>query len=242
MTVWITGAGSGIGLAFTRLLIDQGFTVYATSRNLASLEGLAEENSNLILLPADLTNAEDLATLKAFFVDKTLDTIVLNAGNCVYMDKAEIDVTAMRSLYEINVFSAVSCVDIAMDALKRSQSGHIIGVLSLSVYLPFTRAAYYGSSKAALSYFLQSLAIDLKPVGIQVSSVYPGFVDTDLTRKNDFAMPFLMSAEKAAEQLHKVLLKKPSRYAFPFAMHSILKGFSCFPALWSKIHKADIGV
>ena len=78
-------------------------------------------------------------------------------------------------------------------------------VSSMAHFFPFTRAEAYGASKAAVSYFADSLRLDLADSGISVHLIEPGFVDTPLTQKNDFAMPFLVTVEQAAERQVNVL-------------------------------------
>lgn len=237
-SVWITGASSGIGLTLAKQLADSGWQVLASARNEDSLLALEHYNTNIQALPADVTRDDDLETLKTFFSlrDKPLDAVVVNAGSCEYMLDARLDMDSMRRVFEINVFGAVATIDIALPYLKRAR-GQIVGVSSMSVYLPFTRAEYYGASKAAFSYYLQSLRVDLKPSAVAVSEIYPGFVKTPLTEKNDFAMPFSIPAEKAAAEIAKVMQGRSVRHAFPRPMHYLLKAFSLCPPLWRLVHK-----
>jgi short-subunit dehydrogenase len=88
-------------------------------------------------------------------------------------------------------------------------------VSSLAHYFPFTRAEAYGASKAALSYFTDSLRVDIAGSGIQVTLVEPGFIDTPLTQANDFSMPFMLTAEDAASRIANAIHKGALRYRFP---------------------------
>jgi short-subunit dehydrogenase len=241
-SVWITGASSGMGRALALLLAARGVEVIATARDSVALAEMAKKQKNLFPLPADLINHEEIERLRSWFStrNRPLDAVVVNAGTCLYMDDAKLDMGCLRRVFEINLFAAASTIDLALPYLERSpQGGHLVGISSMTVYLPFTRAEYYGASKAAFTYYLQSLAVDLAPRGIDVSIIYPGFVDTPLTQRNNFPMPFLMSTEAAAERIVRVLKNRPKTAAFPDPMHYLLRIIGKMPWLWHKIHKPN---
>ncbi|OZB41935.1 MAG: short-chain dehydrogenase, partial [Alishewanella sp. 34-51-39] len=94
---------------------------------------------------------------------------------------------------------------------------------------PFTRAEAYGASKAAISYFADSLRVDLHDTGIKVCLIEPGFIDTPLTQKNDFAMPFLMPVAQAAERIYSGIAAGKPRLRFPKRLSLMLKLLSALP-------------
>lgn len=240
-TVWITGASSGIGHALALMLANNGYQVIATARNAESLKALALQSPNIKALVADLACNEAIEKLQGYFTarNQAIDVLIVNAGTCQYMDNAEYDVKIMEDVFKVNVFAAANTIAVALPWLKRStHGGHIIGVSSMTVYLPFTRAEYYGASKAAFSYYLNSLRIDVKPFAIDVSIVYPGFVETPLTQKNDFPMPFLVSAETAAKAILAVIKKRPKNAAFPKPLHYLLRILGYIPGVWNWVHRA----
>ncbi len=240
-TVWITGASSGIGYALALRLANQGYKVIATARNASTLKALAIKNPNITALVADLTSSDDIEKLQGYFTarNEAIDVVVVNAGTCLYMDNAEYDAQVMEQVFKVNIFAAANTIAVALPWLKRSNyGGHIIGVSSMTVYLPFTRAEYYGASKAAFSYYLNSLRIDVKPFAIDVSVVYPGFVETPLTQQNDFPMPFLVSVEEAARVIQQVMKKRPKNAAFPKPLHYLLRILGNIPGLWDRVHRA----
>ncbi|HEY9034299.1 MAG TPA: SDR family NAD(P)-dependent oxidoreductase [Pseudomonadales bacterium] len=238
-SVWITGASSGIGRALAMRLADLGWSVLATARNEDALLQLEQYSSNIQALPADLTVAQDIDTLRTFFDlrGQGLDALVVNAGSCEYMDNATLDSASLRRVFELNVFAAAETIDVALPWLKKA-AGHVLGIISMSVYLPFTRAEYYGASKAAFRYYLQSLRVDLAASGVSVTEVYPGFIDTPLTEKNDFPMPLLMPVDKAVQRLVAALDSRPLRSAFPWRLHVLLKLMAVLSPLWRVVHQA----
>ena len=90
----------------------------------------------------------------------------------------------------------------------------------------------YGASKAAVRYLVESLRIDLIPAGIDVTLVSPGFVDTPLTRRNDFPMPQLWSAERAAAYIARRLPRRPLEISFPTLFILVLRLLGALPGRW----------
>jgi len=234
-SVWITGASSGIGKALAELLASKGFRVIATARDENALQALKNNYPSVDLLVADLTSEEDCQRVQTYFTHRNLplDVVVVNAGTCEYMDIHRFSADALMSVFSINMFAAAKTIAIAQPYLQQSSvRGHIVGISSMSVYMPFAKAQYYGASKAAFTYYLKSLALELQAENIDVSIAYPGFIDTPLTQKNQFAMPFLISAEAAAEQLLKVIRCRPKAAAFPKPLHYVLRILSLYPSAW----------
>jgi short-subunit dehydrogenase len=116
-----------------------------------------------------------------------------------------------------------------MPLLKSSLTPQLAIVSSMAHFFPFTRAEAYGASKAAISYFADSLRLDLADSGIRVCLIEPGFIDTPLTQKNDFSMPFLMSAEQAAARIFNGLHAGKLRLRFPRRLAYLLKTLNLLP-------------
>ena len=103
-----------------------------------------------------------------------------------------------RALLEVNLHGVLNCVDAVLPTLLAQRSGGLAIVSSVAGYIGLPKALIYGASKAALINFCESLYGDLRPLGIATYLIDPGFVDTPLTVRNDFAMPALMRADDAA--------------------------------------------
>lgn len=237
--IWVTGASSGLGRSLALRLAGGGAKVIASARNQKALDELAAQHRNIHPLAIDITDQAACDALPGRMAEITphLDQAILNAGACEYLDFPDPDWEAVRRVMEVNFFGTVNCVKVALPMLRQSNGkrGHLVVVASQVTAAPFPRAEAYGASKAALQYFCDSLRIDLAPEGIDVSVVNPGFVDTPLTRRNDFTMPFLMDVEEAAKRVDSKLRARPWRYAFPLRL-SLLLGFSrLMPRLWQKL-------
>ncbi len=238
--IWVTGATSGLGLSLAEQLAAKGATVIASGRNLGALEGLqATYPAKIRVLPFDVTDQSRLGQVKEKLASltKRLDRVYLNAGTCEYLDPVRPDWSMVNSVMDVNFSGMVNTVSVALEFLKRSPRGHIVGIGSQASQLPFPRAEAYGASKAAMRYFLESLRMDVKQYGIDVSIVLPGFVETPLTRRNNFPMPFIMSADAAAERIITAMEKRKFLYAFPKRLSLVLRVMSCFPKLWLALNK-----
>ena len=235
--IWITGGGSGIGRSLAQHLADMGNYVIITGRNQQNLETTrAHDPKRIVTLPLDVTG-EDVVTVareKMKEITDSLDRVILGAGTCEYVDDvSELDIDLFRRVFEVNFFGMVNSVSIATPFLTNAQRrGHIITLGSLSTVVPFPRAEAYGASKAAVNYFFDSLRMDVSGRNIDVTVVSPGFVDTPLTRRNDFQMPFLMEADEAARIIIKGMTRREKQIIFPGKLKWLLYLGKMFPGIW----------
>lgn len=232
--VWLTGASSGIGYCLAEKLIEQGAKLIVTARSEEKLLALKKINpTNVTVLACDLSDANAISylTQRLNAITRNLDTVILNAGNCEYVDIDKFDVDLIRRVNAVNYDGFVQCVAAALPLLKASTNNpHLVGVSSAAAFIGLPRSEAYGGSKAAMRHFLQCLRLDLAPYKITTSIVYPGFVDTPLTRKNDFPMPFLMTTNEAVEKILAGLRKQSLEIAFPRRLIWPLKLLSILPA------------
>jgi len=106
----------------------------------------------------------------------------------------------------------------------------MVGVVSAAAYSGMPRAQAYGSSKAALAHFLESMRVDLASSGITVLSAFPGFVETPLSDKNDFPMPMRVSSEQAANSIIKAIDRERDEIHFPWFFCAALRCIACLPS------------
>ena len=229
-TCLITGASSGIGRQVAKRYADHGWTVYALARSEDKLAELAEHpNINALVLDLTDTAALKQCTQKLHDDGLVLDLLLLNAGTCEYVDAEDLALDAFERTFAINVLAVVAACKYFMPLLKASLSPRLAIVSSMAHFFPFTRSEAYGASKAAVSYFVDSLRVDLSDTGIAVTLIEPGFVDTPLTQKNDFSMPFLMPVEEAAKRIFQGLEAGKARIRFPRRLSLLLKLLSALP-------------
>ena len=229
-TCLITGASSGIGRQLALHYAANGWRVYALARSKDKLAELAS-SAGIIALPLDLTDSGAIQRTAQQLSDDgvVLDLLLLNAGTCEYVDAYNLDLAAFERTFAINFHAVVAATKYFMPLLQASLSPQLAIVSSMAHFFPFTRSQAYGASKAAVSYFTDSLRVDLAGSGISVHLIEPGFVDTPLTQKNDFSMPFLVSVGDAAERIYTGLLRGKSRIRFPRRLSYMLKLLSLLP-------------
>jgi len=234
---WVTGAGSGLGRALVEKLAAAGHRVYISGRNGAALWSMVDEkDGDVIPVPCDVTDDRRMSEILQNQGVEYLDLVILCAGTCEYIDLPDLDIDKIRRVAETNYFGVVNSCIAALPLMKKAAGSgrkrpHLVGIGSLSSYIGLPRAEAYGASKAAMSYFLESLRCDVQDE-IDITVVYPGFIDTPLTARNDFPMPFLMTAEKAAGIVLDRAAKRPLKIAFPWRLHRVLKTMQCCQRFW----------
>jgi len=126
-------------------------------------------------------------------------------------------------------------VEAVLADVRRRRRGAIAGMASLAGYRGLPRSEAYGATKAAEINMLESLRIDLRPHGIAVHTICPGFVRTDLTAKNTFRMPFMLEADDAARRIARGLERGRSEIVFPLPMLLLMKAAKVVPVrLWAE--------
>lgn len=223
LTILITGATSGIGEALLKEACANGHAVIACGRN-------EDKLSELSALPNVSTlkfDACDEAATKQALKNVKCDIAVLNAGTCEYVDINEIEPDMFKRVFDVNVFGTVNVASALIPYLQKGNK--LVFVDSMARLLPFTRSQAYGASKAAVHYACKSFEVDLKSKGIAVQSISPGFVETPLTRKNDFSMPMSITSDKAAKYMLKGILSDKSAVYFPRRFGFIMRFLDFLP-------------
>ena len=202
--VWITGASSGIGREVALLMAKMDVHLVVSGRNQAALNELVQKTAAFPLL-FDVTQRQ--AHLDAAHIIRKefgrVDTAFFNAGDCTYVDVKNFDSGIFERMMQTNFMSIVYGVEAVLPLLRCAKAPHLIGMSSAVAYLGLPRSEAYGASKAAIRNFLEGLRVSLAPEKICVSLVFPGFVQTPLTDRNDFPMPGIISPQQAARRIVK---------------------------------------
>jgi len=201
--VWMIGASTGIGEAAARLLLDLGARVAFSARSADKLERAVAAAPRALALPLDVTDHASVMAAREALVAAWggVDLVLIVAGGYNEMRADGIDLDAANSMIDLNVRGAFNCLDAALPLLIAQGAGGIGIVASVAGYGGLPKALVYGATKAALINLTESLYLDLRPRGIAVYQINPGFVDTPLTANNDFTMPALMTAADAAFEM-----------------------------------------
>ncbi len=231
--ILITGATSGIGKQMVIDYLQEGHYLYAVGRDddaLAELEALGATPIDL-----DLMNRE--AVIEAFDKIEHVDLAICGAGACEYLDMPNFDSEVFMKVMSINMGTLSHAIEGVLPKLIASK-GRLVGLGSASAYVPFARAEAYGSSKAAIHYLMKTLQISLAPHDVAVSLVVPGFVDTPMTKQNDFPMPFLQTTEQASQAIRDGIKAKHDVIEFPKKLTLPLKTLGALPDMaWQQVSK-----
>lgn len=203
-TVWIVGASSGIGRATAQALLAQGARVVVSARNDAALQSFAQAHPGCQALPLDAT--DPLAVQRAaagLLAQGPLDCVVYCAGHYQPMRADTLNLDDLKRHCEVNYLGALYLLDAVLPALRARGAGHFSLVGSVAGYGGLPNSLAYGPTKAALINLAEALYLDLHPLGLGVSIINPGFVQTPLTAQNNFAMPALLTPEQAAQEMLK---------------------------------------
>jgi len=223
-TLLITGASSGIGQALALEYARGGARMALAARRAAELEAVAAQVRDLggeaLCIPVDLcdTDAAAEAVKRADRDLGNLDMVIANAGRGDTMLGSRLTWQHVGPVLDINVRGALATVVAAIPIFMAHQRGHIVGVSSLAGIRGLPTSAAYSASKAALRTFLESLRIDLGPVGIRVTDVQPGFVATPINEHARYPMPFKWPVAKAARHIARRLESGPAVIAFPLPL------------------------
>lgn len=177
--VLITGASSGVGQSTARLLSQRGYQVFGTSRNPAA----AEHIPGVEMLPLDVRADDSVrACLDAVTqMAGRLDILVNNAGYELAGALEEISVDEAKAQFETNFFGIVRMVRAVLPMMRRQTHGQIITISSLSGISPIPFMGIYSASKFAVEGYTEALRHELRPFGIRVSLIEPGFLHTPMT-------------------------------------------------------------
>ena len=232
--IWITGASSGIGRALTIALSNFDCHIFISSRSEEKLQetiNLCPSKSNIQALTGDLAKQESNNAICKHIenIHGHLDIAILNAGTCEYVDVENFDSALFKRLIDNNFMSMVYGVEACLPLLRKSQTPHLVGMSSTAAYLGLPRSEAYGATKAAILNMFRALKVSLSAINVDVSVICPGFVETELTAKNDFPMPCLITAEKSTDYILKGIASKQCEIHFPKRFSFALKFISILP-------------
>ncbi len=208
--------------------------VLMSGRNVQTLENVRTESGfpqRCHTMSADVTDSSELRQVLEDTEQRfgAIDVAVLNAGTYEASGIDNFNAAAMRKLFAINVFAVAETIEILLPSWRKRRSGTFVLVGSVAGDFGLPYAASYSASKAALSRLAESLYPELLRDGIALHLVSPGFVDTPLTAKNDFPMPFMVSAERAAYEICRGVDKRKFEIRFPWRMSVAMRILRALP-------------
>ena len=217
--VWLIGASTGIGLATAQALHRAGAQVVVSARKETQLAAFVRDHPGARAIPLDVTDAAAMAAAVGAFSDATLpDCVVYCAGHYRPMGVASWDLADALRHGDVNYRGFLYLLDALLPRWLNTQAPqprHISIIGSVAGYRGLPQSLAYGPTKAALINLAEALYLDLRPRGIGVSLISPGFVETPLTRHNDFPMPALITPAQAAQAMLRGWAKGQFEIHFP---------------------------
>lgn len=199
LRVWLVGASSGIGEATASALHARGAQVLVSARSAGALQAFVAAHAGAQAWPMDVTDAPAVSqTAREILAQGPLDMVVYCAGHYREMRASAMDMADLRQHLDINYIGALNVLHALVPALIAQGRGHISLISSVAGFRGLPKSLAYGPTKAALTNLAETLYLDLQPLGLGVSVVHPGFVQTPLTSQNQFTMPALITPEQAA--------------------------------------------
>jgi short-subunit dehydrogenase len=224
-SAWIVGASTGIGKDLALKLATSGVTTAISARTEKTLADTAALNERLHAFAADVSDRASVQKAYDAIMARqgAPDLVVLNAA--IWDPMSVEDYGAARAINSMNVNYGGVCnaLEVILPVMKQKRSGHVAIVASVAGYRGLSRALAYAPTKAALINLAEALNLELGPWNVKVSVINPGFVDTPMTARNDFAMPFIVSSEVAARKIVEGLVRGRFEIAFPWQLVTILK-------------------
>lgn len=204
--VWLIGASTGIGLATAEALHARGAQVIVSARQQAALDDFVGQHPGSQALALDVTDREAVAeTAAALFAQAPLDLVCYCAGRFQAMRGSAPDLDELLRQQQVNYVGALhvlaAVVPGLLAAARDGRQPHLSLVASVAGLGGLPQSLAYGPTKAALINLAECLFLDLRPLGVGVSLINPGFVETPMTAANDFPMPALVSAPQAAQAM-----------------------------------------
>jgi short-subunit dehydrogenase len=230
---FITGASSGIGRSLARRIAFTGDIVVAVARRQPLLDSLVNEitqsGGHAMAISCDVTDRESVfaAVRQAEASVGSIDRFIANAGGGEPTFVETFTAAHMERVYALNVGGTAHCLEAILPGMLARRSGHIVAVSSLVAYRGVPSAAAYSAAKAALTNMLESLRIDLKPWGVDVTILFPGFVRTSPSQKSK---PFQMDVEDATLRMCRAIVARRRCYSFPLPLALLAKSGRLLPA------------
>ena len=202
-TIWITGGSTGIGKALAIKFASKGWNVAISARRENLLTEISNNNENIHGFQLDVTDKSKCKEVFEQIKNKfqSVDICFFSTGTWNPKKEKDIDVEQIEDVFKVNFFGTLNSIKAVEEYFKNKKGGIITIVSSIAGYRGLPNSTGYGPSKSALNNLAESLYFDFKKENIKVSVINPGFIKSDSTKLNSFPMPFLKSADFAANNI-----------------------------------------
>lgn len=238
-SVLISGASSGIGAALAVAYAREGARLTLGGRDGMRLSEVAGRCRAVgARVSTTLVDVTDRAATASWVANADADLVIANAGISAGTGGEGESDAQVRRIFAVNVDGLFNTVHPAVESMRArtpaadGRRGQIAIMASLAGFRGFAGAPAYCASKAAVKVYGEALRPDLAVEGIGVSVICPGYVRSAMTAENDFHMPFLMDAGRAADIIQRGLARNAARIAFPWPMYWAAWLCGALPPSW----------
>lgn len=240
---FITGASSGIGQALALRYYQGGYNLALVARRTQEIENWARaqqlQPERYRVYGADVAEIDSIvgAAQRCLQEQGVPDVVIANAGVSIGMDTAiRTDLDVMARTFAINNVGMAATFHAFIKPMVTRGSGRLVGIASVAGIRGLPGHGAYCASKAGVISYCESLRGELRGTGVGVVTVGPGYVDTPLTQKNRYRMPFLMSPQDFAERAYNAIDANISYRVIPWQMGWLAKGLRLLPnALFDRV-------
>lgn len=234
LKVVITGASSGIGEALAVYYAAQGAQLGLMARRAEVLAALNQRlGGQHACYALDVGDAPALHAAANDFIARfgAPDIVIASAGvSAGTLTECEEDLAVFRRVMEINVFGLAATFAPFIPAIKAAGGERrLVGIASVAGIRGLPGAEAYSASKAAAIAYLESLRLEMRPYGIKVVTIAPGYIATPMTAVNPYKMPFLLPADQAAERFARAVERGVSYTVIPWQMGIVAKVLRLLP-------------
>ncbi len=218
----LVGASSGIGAALAHRLADEGYQIALLARREEMLEILTNEintkcgETRAIYYVHDVTDHESVTELLPKIINDLggLDTFIYNAGVALMVGLKKYEFEKDLKMMEVNLIGALAWLNPVGEIFQNLKNGQIVGISSVAGERGRVGSPAYNSSKAALTSHLEAYRNRLTRYGVNVLTVKPGFVQTDMI-KDAKKLFWVISPEQAAKDIYKAMQKRKQEIYTP---------------------------
>ena len=234
--IFVTGASSGIGQALAWRYYQDGYALALVARRTDAMQTWATQRgldpARYQIYKADVAEVDSIVAAAQLCLQRqgVPDVVIANAGVSIGMDTAvRDDLAVMVRVFAINNVGLAATFHAFVDPMTRRGSGALVGIGSVAGIRGLPGHGAYCASKAAVISYCESLRGELRDSGVQVLTICPGYIDTPLTQKNRYAMPFLMSADVFADKAFAAIRARATYRVIPWQMGWVAKGLRVLP-------------
>ena len=234
----ITGAGSGIGRALARLLGRDGYAIAAVDRREEGLRLLGDElqtqQKTIAWGLADVTDPASLSQATRELEAKLgpTDLLIANAGIGTETSGLNYNVDDMNKVMSVNLLGVSNSIGAVLPGMIQRKRGHLVAISSVASYRGLPRLLAYCASKAGVNAIMDGLRVELAPLGIQATTICPGWVRTPITEQLEGKLEHLVEVDVAAQEIAYAIRRKLAFYTFPRAMRWKLGFMMTWPRSW----------